>query len=108
MAKSIGLQGVSGVYFEELLHCWFLISRPQPVIGFFHGSTLSGSASIAKLTERLVYWVPGIPKFANIDSALVVGTTLYCFQYSVGADHKCNIDKFLLERFRFANYEKWK
>lgn len=88
-AKKAGLSGAAGCHFEELLHRLFF-KCPRPVAGFVQ-SVGKGSEGIDQM-ENDAYWVPSIPNFANIDSALlfVETKTLLCFQYTVSETHKFN------------------
>ena len=62
-----------------------------------------GKESVAYLTKKLLYWMPSIPNYANIDAAIVLEEgatlTLYCTQYTVSTKHGFNCKTFYSDFF---------
>jgi hypothetical protein len=90
MGKIIQSRTVVGVYFEETLHQWFKDTLPGGVVEV-HQSQGSGGDEVG------MYWIPGISNFANIDAALVIGHTLYVFQYTTSYRHSFDQESFWQE-----------
>jgi hypothetical protein len=77
----IGSNLLQGVYYELYWHAWFeKLSK--------YGITAvrglgSWEQSVDSLTKKNQYWFPEASNFPAIDAALVRGTMLYVFQYTV-------------------------
>ena len=83
-----GLNGAAGVHFEELLH-WCLSQSD-----YFDGNTSSvrasgkGGKGVRELNATKLYWIPSIPNFVNIDSAILGSDGhLWCFQFTIDTTH---------------------
>jgi hypothetical protein len=95
--KAIQSGTVVGIYFEEMLHQWFKDQVRAPRLGGVsevHQAQGSGRDGVKELTKVGMYWIPSISNFANIDAALVIGSTLYVFQYAKSYRHSFNVDSF--------------
>jgi hypothetical protein len=80
--------GAQANYFEELMHWCFCQDKMSPsIVGSVH-SRGTGAEGVLQFTDRNVYWIPSIPNFANIDSAIFSsGGDLCCFQFTISAVH---------------------
>ena len=92
-SKEKGLASAAGCHFEELLHQLFY-KRPSPISGILQ-SKGTGVEGVNQLSDFLVYWIPSVPNFANIDAALLTkdpndNVTVWCFQYTISAEHTFN------------------
>lgn len=88
-----GLMTAAGCHFEELMHECFR-DLPAPVQKLLQ-SVGTGVEGIQQLVSRLVYWIPGVPDFANIDAAFVdANGKLWCIQYTVSGSHSFNTTTF--------------
>eukprot|EP00978_Attheya_sp_CCMP212_P022134 scaffold65659_cov29-Attheya_sp.AAC.2 len=54
----------------------------------------TGSDVFNELDIANTYWIPSIPNFAEIDAAIVVGSTLHAIQYTIEATHKFDTETF--------------
>jgi hypothetical protein len=84
-AMKRGLSSAAGCHFEELRHVLFQ-KRPNPITRVLK-SVGTGAQGVQQLREYSVYWIPSIPNFANIDTAIVIKdeqykVTIWCLQYS--------------------------
>ena len=101
VAIALGLRGVQGTLYEEILHKWFEKNLPSPLTSCYRNvstSQLSGKASIGFLNAVNLYWVPSTPNFANIDAAWIVWIKqkqcLHCIQYTIDNTHGFNSTTF--------------
>lgn len=105
VAVALGLRGVQGTIYEEIMHKWFQKNLPGPLSSCYrhHGtSKLPGKDSIGFLDAVNLYWVPSTPNFANIDAAWIdQAFCLHCIQYTIDDTHGFNRrtfeDEFLAE-----------
>jgi hypothetical protein len=84
---------VAGLYFEKVLHRSIEINHPGQVIKTIR-STGTGLEGVNELNEMNAYWIPSIPNFADIDSAVVVGATLHVIQATIEQTHSFDVDRF--------------
>ena len=92
-SKEKGLASAAGCHFEELVHQLFY-KRPSPISGILQ-SKGTGVEGVNQLSDFLVYWIPSVPNSANIDAALLTkdpndNVTVWCFQYTISAEHTFN------------------
>ena len=92
-ARLIKSGTVVGVYFEEVLHQWFMQSLPGDIEEIII-ATGTWADSVRKLIRKGAYWIPETPNFPNIDAAVVIGRVLVTFQYTKTSDHGFNRDTF--------------
>lgn len=87
-AEADGNEGAQANYFEELMHWCFYQPGTSPAITSSIHADGSGAEGVAQLTERNQYWIPSVPNFVNIDSA-VVGSddAVWCFQFTISTSH---------------------
>jgi hypothetical protein len=114
-AKNSGIQSLYGWHFElfghKILQVWSearrklsedtSMSQPQNLLNFNICLGIGrGKESVSSLTKSLLYWMPSIPNFANIDAAFVLnGGALYCIQYTVSTEHAFNCKTFMSDFF---------
>lgn len=83
-----GLKGAAGVHFEELLHWHLSQEECFPCITSSARAIGKGSEGVHQLTATLMYWIPSIPNFVNIDSAIVGSDgRIWCFQFTIESTH---------------------
>jgi hypothetical protein len=83
-----GLKGAAGVHFEELLHWHLSQEECFPCITSSVRATGKGSEGVRQLTATLMYWIPSIPNFDNIDSAILGSDGhIWCFQFTAEITH---------------------
>jgi hypothetical protein len=89
VALALGSRTIMGVLFEEIMHKWFQMARPSPLVGFVRSERgKTGRERVGDLTEPLIYWVPSTPNFANIDAAFIdANEGLHCIQYTIKDSH---------------------
>lgn len=92
LGKTINSGTVVGVYFEEIMHAWF-VELPEGITKT-HKATGTGAEGVLTLVEENVYWIPSIPNFPNIDGAVVKDGVLYVFQYTKRTGHEFDEDTF--------------
>jgi len=85
-----GMRRAAGDYFEELMH-WCLCQPGEfdSISGFLNTSgTGTGEEGVKMLKTSDCYWIPSIPNFVNVDSAIVRDDNcLFCFQYTIHPTH---------------------
>ena len=88
-AESDGNKGAQANYFEEMLHWCFCSDEVSTAITASVHAQGSGSDGARELTAKNQYWIPSVPNFVNIDSA-VVGSDdqVWCYQFTVSKSHK--------------------
>lgn len=84
---------VAGQYFEKVLHRSIEINHPGQVIRTIR-STGTGLEGVNELNEVNAHWIPRIPSFADIDSAVVVGETLHVIQATIEQTHSFDVGRF--------------
>lgn len=101
-AESDGNKGAQANYFEELLHWCFCSDGVSTAIAAFVYAEGSGRDGVSELTTKNQYWIPSVPNFVNIDSA-VVGSDdkVWCYQFTVSSTHAY---KKHCTRSQFLNY----
>ena len=82
-------RGAMASYFEELMHwCLSRVDELSPRVVDSIWSVGTGAEGLAQFRRRNVYWVPSVPHFANIDSAILDSQgALWCFQFTKGIRH---------------------
>lgn len=91
--KAIQNGSVVGVYFEEILHQWFKDTLPSD-ISQVCASSGTAAEGLEMLVEKNTYWIPSVGNFPNIDAAAVLGSVLYCYQYTKSSVHGFNVGTF--------------
>ena len=87
-AESEGNKGAQANYFEELMHWCLRQPGSFPAITSSVHADGSGRDGVAQLTSKNQYWIPSVPNFVNIDSAVVGSdSAVWCFQFSVSSSH---------------------
>ncbi|KAL3914067.1 MAG: hypothetical protein SGILL_006250, partial [Bacillariaceae sp.] len=101
LARALNLQSAGGWFYEEILHRLFAQYKSmQDEVQDWIKPKGSGAEGVDEFIRVCleegdkVYWVPSIPNFANIDAAILVGSTLMCFQYIVRKSHTFEKDSF--------------
>ncbi|KAL3918165.1 MAG: hypothetical protein SGILL_004369 [Bacillariaceae sp.] len=87
-AKTRNLMGAAATHFEELMHWQF--SFPDTFASVLSSVRASGKGAegVRQLTQTNMYWVPSIPNFVNLDSAIVdANGHLWCFQFTTSTTH---------------------
>jgi hypothetical protein len=80
--------GAQAVYFEEMMHWCFREKDISPSIVESVQAVGSGAEGVRELVRILQYWIPSIPNFVNIDSAIVGSDgKVWCFQFTVSKSH---------------------
>eukprot|EP00523_Entomoneis_sp_CCMP467_P007789 CAMPEP_0168741098 /NCGR_PEP_ID=MMETSP0724-20121128/12327_1 /TAXON_ID=265536 /ORGANISM="Amphiprora sp., Strain CCMP467" /LENGTH=541 /DNA_ID=CAMNT_0008788569 /DNA_START=55 /DNA_END=1680 /DNA_ORIENTATION=- len=95
MSKALGLSAARGWFYKEILHRAFQVFKNDSTTLIkdwkkFPGTGAQGAAAFAQACEngeQGLYWVPSIPNFANIDAAVLLGSTLVCYQFTVQETH---------------------
>jgi len=87
-AEAEGNKGAQSNYFEEILHWCFCQEGMSPSILQSVHAEGTGSEGVKELTQKNQYWIPSVPNFVNIDSA-VVGSDdkVWCYQFTVSKSH---------------------
>ena len=86
LGETIKSGTVVGVYFEEILHRWFLEHTPEGIEGVL-ASTGNTAQGVTQLIQTGIYWMPSVPNFPNIDAAVILGKVLFAFQYTKRFGH---------------------
>jgi hypothetical protein len=87
-AEASGDKGAQANYFEELLHwCFRSEGISEAIVGSVHAEG-KGAQGVAQLAQKNWYWIPSVPNFVNIDSA-VVGSDdkVWCYQFTTSTSH---------------------
>ena len=109
LAHALGLQAARGWFYEDILHRRFreLADMPDASIKVLENEEKATAVQgVTLFVEHCkqntdVYWAPPTPNFANIDAAILLGSSvLLCFQYTVQNAHSFNRYSFWTE---FAN-----
>lgn len=87
-AESDGNKGAQANYFEELMHWCFCSNDISTAITSHVHAEGSGVSGVSELTAKNQYWIPSVPNFVNIDSA-VIGSDgkVWCYQFTVSRTH---------------------
>ena len=100
LARALKLQSARGWFYEEILNGLFAQYKNTQAVQGWIKSKGNGAEGVDDFIQVCltqgdkVYWVPSIPNFANIDAAILVGSTLTCFQYTVRRSHTFEQDSF--------------
>lgn len=87
-AEAEGNKGAQAAYFEEMMHWCFREKDTSPSIVESVQAVGSGAEGVRELVRILQYWIPSIPNFANIDSAIVGSDgKVWCFQFTISKSH---------------------
>jgi hypothetical protein len=86
-------RALQGWFFEYMVHGWFESKKPAPMASACR-SVGNAAQGVAMLTQPNMYWVPSTCNFPAIDSAIIIGETLYTFQMTVADTHSFEWDKF--------------
>ena len=100
-AMEKNLKAAAGCHFEELMHeCFKTHPFPSPVKGVIQAEG-KGQEGVLQLTGNLMYWIPSVPNFANIDAAFVDSNMkLFCIQYTVSSTHAFDDSSFRVKFLR--------
>ena len=81
-------KGAQAGYFEEMLHWCFCRHGFSPSILASVHAEGSGIEGVRELTQKNQYWIPSVPNFVNIDSAIVGSDEkVWCYQFTVSKTH---------------------
>ena len=87
-AEAEGNKGAQSNYFEEMLHWCFRQEGISPSITQSVHAEGSGTEGVGELTQKNQYWIPSVPNFVNIDSAIVGSDEkVWCYQFTVSRKH---------------------
>lgn len=81
------LRSAAGCHFEEMMHSLFGPHGPHFVEDEIFRGEATAQEGLQNFDRPNLYWIPSVPNFANIDAAMFLGDTLYCFQYTIAATH---------------------
>jgi hypothetical protein len=90
--ESLNNRALQGLHFEVAVHQYFENTAFGTIE--FHRSAGTAKQGVAELVSPNVYWVPSIPNFPNIDSAIVWGGTLHVLQMTIKRKHGFKLKTF--------------
>lgn len=87
-AELDGNKGAQANYFEEMMHSVLCRDNCFVEIDASVRAQGSGVEGVKELTQKNQYWIPSVPNFVNIDSALVdANGIIWCFQFTIQSSH---------------------
>jgi hypothetical protein len=80
-------------YFEKVIHRSIEINKPGQMTATIR-SKRTGRNGVDELDKANAYWIPSIPNFADIDAAIVVGSTLHAIKDTIETTHTFDTQRF--------------